>query len=225
VRQSCFLIAAALGTALVARLPAADPNFVGAWIGVSAISADGRTITTPDTARISLYTPENGFSSGVMVGRHLTDIFSLQGSYLRNSNSLLLTSSTSSSDDFSLYEQRRKATMDIAIAEVLVYARKRGSSVRPYVTVGGGMVRVSSAPGSIVVQSSNSREPPGAFSTWSPAIQVGVGVDVPLGKGWAFRYAFNETISRGNPISDQLEPPGLRNLANFQNLWGFTKSF
>jgi hypothetical protein len=53
---------------------------------------------------------------------------------------------------------------------------------------------------------------------------VAVGADWLLKKGWMFRYTFSETI-RQNVISKQLAPPGERNLANFQNLFGFVKQF
>jgi hypothetical protein len=40
----------------------------------------------------------------------------------------------------------------------------------------------------------------------------------------ALRRKHNESIS-GNPISAGLTPPGERNLANFQNLFGFVRRF
>jgi hypothetical protein len=40
----------------------------------------------------------------------------------------------------------------------------------------------------------------------------------------AVRYSFSETIS-SNAVSAQLSPPAQRFLANFQNLFGVTKSF
>ena len=55
-------------------------------------------------------------------------------------------------------------------------------------------------------------------------LNVPVGMDVNLGKGWAFRYTFSETISQ-NPISDRLSPPGQHSFKNFQNLFGFVKRF
>jgi hypothetical protein len=44
-------------------------------------------------------------------------------------------------------------------------------------------------------------------------------MDVRLGRRWSVRYSFSESVS-GNPIAEQLSPPGQRNLANFQNLFG-----
>jgi hypothetical protein len=40
----------------------------------------------------------------------------------------------------------------------------------------------------------------------------------------SFRYSFSETIG-GNPISPRLSPPGERNLANFENLFGVVARF
>jgi hypothetical protein len=62
--------------------------------------------------------------------------------------------------------------------------------------------------------------PPPEFKSSAAALRVAVGIDLALSSNWSFRYSFNETI-RGNPISEQLSPPGRRNLANFQNLFGF----
>jgi hypothetical protein len=62
------------------------------------------------------------------------------------------------------------------------------------------------------------------FSSNAIVLNVPVGMDVNLGKGWAFRYTFSETISK-NPISDRLSPPGQNSLKNFQNLFGFIRRF
>ena len=50
-----------------------------------------------------------------------------------------------------------------------------------------------------------------------------MGLDLTLGRGWRVRYSFSESVS-GNPISRQLSPPGQRNLANFQNLFGVVRA-
>ena len=65
---------------------------------------------------------------------------------------------------------------------------------------------------------------PRDFAKSIAALRVAVGVDVKLRRGFSLRYSFSETIS-SNPISEQLSPPGQRPLKNFQNLWGFVKSF
>ena len=56
------------------------------------------------------------------------------------------------------------------------------------------------------------------------ALNVPVGIDAALGRGWAFRYTFSETIS-GNPIDDHLSPSGRHSFKNFLNLFGFIKRF
>ena len=53
---------------------------------------------------------------------------------------------------------------------------------------------------------------PREISSLRPALQVAVGVDVKIGEGWDFRFAFSETIS-ANPISKELTPFAPRNLA------------
>jgi hypothetical protein len=49
-------------------------------------------------------------------------------------------------------------------------------------------------------------------------------LDLEIGRGWIVRYSFSESLS-GNPISERLLPPGERNLANFQNLFGIIRAF
>jgi len=66
--------------------------------------------------------------------------------------------------------------------------------------------------------------PPAEFTSTAPALRVAVGIDLAIHSGWAFPYSFSETI-RPNPVSERLIPPGDRNLANFQNLFGFVKAF
>jgi hypothetical protein len=63
-----------------------------------------------------------------------------------------------------------------------------------------------------------------ALGSTRVALRVAVGMDLAMGTAWSFRYSFSETIS-GNPISARLTPPGERNLANFQNLFGIIRQF
>jgi hypothetical protein len=48
--------------------------------------------------------------------------------------------------------------------------------------------------------------PPQHVSVNVIALHVPVGIDINVGKGWAFRYTFSETLSN-NPISDRLSLP------------------
>jgi Outer membrane protein beta-barrel domain len=198
--------------------------FAGALGGVSTLSADGRSITTASSANISLYKPENGPSLQLIGGRHLNNYWSVQGTYGWNRNDLTLTSSQASGEQFAFYEQKRKASTRSVIGELMVYFRRRGSRVRPYLSTGVGLVRVMSGAETIGASIGALTPVPAAFRSSKPALRVAVGIDWLLGKGWAFRFAFDETIRR-NAISEHLMPPGQRNLANFQNMFGFVKQF
>jgi hypothetical protein len=61
--------------------------------------------------------------------------------------------------------------------------------------------------------------PPQEFNSVAAALRLAVGIDMTIHGRWAFRYTFSETI-RDNPVSAVLSPPGQRNLATFQNLFG-----
>ncbi len=123
-----------------------------------------------------------------------------------------------------LHEQIRTSSQHGVLGDLLVFFRNRRSSARPYLSVGAGFVRLRSTEVSINSIVGAPRLPPKQFTSTAPALRVAVGIDLALGRGWAFRYSFSETI-RNNPISAQLSPPGRRHLANFQNLFGFVKNF
>jgi hypothetical protein len=196
---------------------------VGAVGGISTLSADGRSLTAGTSTGISLYKPENGPTFQVVAGRHLNDLVSLQVSYGWNRNRLTLTSSQYSGDDFVFYEQMRKASQHGVLGELLLYFRNRKSFARPYLSLGAGVVHLDSSQESIE-PASGQLAAPGAFSSAEPAVRVAVGIDLFLRGSWAFRFIFSETI-RNNAISGRLTPPGQRNLAHFQNLFGFVKYF
>ncbi len=199
-------------------------GFVGALGGISTLSADGQTRITPDSTQVSLYKPENGPTFMAVGGGHLSDYLSLQGSYGWNRNDLTLTSSQSCADANMFVEQVRVATQHSVLGELLLYFRNRKSSVRPYLSAGAGVVRLSSPEASIRSARGLNQMAPGAFGSTSAAFRVAVGIDLFIKNGWAFRFTFSETI-RNNAISEQLSPPGERNLAHFQNLFGFVKHF
>jgi hypothetical protein len=122
-----------------------------------------------------------------------------------------------------------KAVMNTAVAEAMVYFRNRRSAVRPYVAAGFGAthLRAESRNSGIpdrIVPASRAIAFPREFSALKPAFRAAVGIDIRLRGGLALRYCFSETI-QGNAISEQLRPPGERNLANFQNLFGFAWQF
>jgi len=98
------------------------------------------------------------------------------------------------------------------------------SRLRPYLSVGTGLVHFASSHERLDQVLGSPDLPPQRFSSNMIALHVPVGIDVNLGKGWAFRYTFSEALSK-NPISDLLSPPGQHSLKNFQNLFGFVRQF
>ena len=207
-----------------ATLRAQDSNFVGFQTGISTVSADARSIVSGTSTSISLYKPENGPTFKSVAGRHFNDYLSLQATYGWNRNTLRLTSSESSGDRNAFYEQTRSATQHTALAEFLVYVRKKGKTVRPYLSVGLGAIHFNSGASTIRGLIEEGVAAPGAISSTGLAVRSAVGIDVFIKGGWAFCFSFDETI-RNNPISAQLNRPGERKLAHFQNLFGFVKTF
>jgi len=106
----------------------------------------------------------------------------------------------------------------------LVYFRRREDRLRPYLSAGTGVVRFSSTRQNEVAIGGNPALPPTRFASTRPALRVAVGMDVAVTHRLALRYSFGETI-RHNDVSAQLAPPGKRNLANFQNLFGLLVRF
>lgn len=206
------------------QLKAQRAPFAGGLAGISTLSADGRSLTAGNSSAVSLYKPENGAALNFFAGVHLTDFLSLQGNYVWNRNQLTLSSARISPAEEFFYEQSRSSNQHGFIGDLLLYFRGRSSWARPYLSVGSGLVRLSSKEKSILAVSGMPPLPPTEFTVSAPALRVAVGIDFAFHANWAFRYSFSETI-RSNPISEQLAPPGQRNLANFQNLFGFVRRF
>lgn len=196
-------------------------RFVGGLFGVSTLSADARALVDASAINVSLYGPENGPALNLFAGAHLTRYFTVQASYVWNANDLTLVSVAAAQGGQAFYEQRRNSRQHALVADALAYFRDFGSRLRPYLSVGAGVVRLETdAPEPSV----NRRfEPPPAISATRAVLRVAVGMDVALGD-WRFRYTFSESLS-GNPISEELSPPAPRNLANFQNLFGIFRQF
>lgn len=214
------MITVLLLTGAVPAALAQEPRvYAGALFGVSTLSADGRSVTAPAEARVSLYKPENGPALNVFAGVHLTGFLSAQASYVWNRNDVMLLSSFLAPSGGGFYEQSRESSQHAVVGDALLYFRARGSSVRPYLSTGVELVRFKSGPAQRTVES-GAPAPEGDITATNVALRVAVGIDLALGSRWAFRYSFSETIS-GNPISARLRPPGQRNLANFHNLFGF----
>jgi hypothetical protein len=212
-----------LGTALQARAQDDDRLYAGVLVGVSTLSADGRASTQPSHAEVSLYKPENGPAINLFVGVHLGRYFTVQSNYVWNRNDLTLFSSVASAEGGRFYEQPRTSSQHAGVVDAMLYFRAIESGIRPYLSTGAGLVRFTSeSTGNGVAGGLPS--PDREVASTRLALRVAVGIDLAMGERWSVRYSFSETIS-GNPISGRLTPPGERNLANFQNLFGIVRRF
>lgn len=211
----------ALFTAIPAAQRAPGP-YVGVLVGVSTLSADARSeVADHGNVDVSLYTPENGPAISVLFGIHVHQYVSLQANYVWNANDVALTSVRGV--DSSFYEQPRSSGQHAVIGDLLLYFRNLDSAIRPYLSVGGGAVRIdtTSLGGARV---GGAVPPPQTIRALNGVLRTAVGIDIALSRHWAVRYTFSETLS-GNPFSAALTPPGERKLANFQSLVGIVRAF
>jgi len=157
----------------------------------------------------------------VFAGAHLHNYFSVQVNYVWNRNNLILNSSSSTG---TFYRETRSSSQNAAIADFLIYFRRRGSRIRPYLGTGGGMTHLTSTRTLLIASGGVPVLPPTAFSYTGPVFRSHVGIDLRLARKLDFRYSFSEMIGH-NEVSKHLSPPGPRKLANFQNLFGFVVRF
>jgi outer membrane protein with beta-barrel domain len=198
--------------------------YAGVLGGVSSLSGDARSLVTSGSAAFSSYDPANGGNFSLLFGKHFSDYFSAQASYIWNENHLNLSSAISSNDTQEGYHETRTSSQQTVNGNVLVYFRARDSRLRPYLSVGTGFMHFASTQEAVQQVLGTPNLPPRHFAETLVVLNVPVGMDLNLGKGWSFRYTFSETIS-GNPISDRLSPRGQHTFKNFQNLFGFIRRF
>ena len=198
--------------------------YAGILGGAATLSGDARSTLSDSSTAFSSYGPKNGGALEILAGKHFSDYFTVQVNYIWNSNGLTLTSAALNGGTQAGYQELRKSSQHSVIADVLVYFRGRESRLRPFLSVGTGVVHFSSSLERIEQIVGTPSLAPRQFSANMIALHVPVGMDVKLGKGWAFRYTFSETLS-AHPISDRLSPPGQHSLKDFQNLFGFVRQF
>lgn len=195
--------------------------YAGALTGIATLSADAQTSVGSTDAGASLYKPANGPILNLFGGAHLNDYLSLQVNLTTNRNDLVLTSFRGA--DLA-YEQKRRSSQHGFSGDVAIYFRARRSWVRPFLSAGVGGTRFKTESVELTYLRGAINTPPNEFSDTRVSFRTAVGIDAAIKRGWAFRYSFVEPIQK-NPISARLSPPGLRNLASFQNLFGFVKTF
>ena len=198
--------------------------FAGGGGGISTLSADGQTRISGTETAISLYKPENGPVFHFFAGRDLTNYFSVQGSFTRNTNSFGITGTRTAAGVEATFQQEYQMRSMSGGGEGMFYFRPRTSRFRPYLSGGVGMTRFRATAGAVRIAKGTVQLPPATFDAAKPYWRTAVGIDVAVGQGWMFRYSFSEAVT-GNPISKQLQPPGARGLADFQSIFGFLKRF
>jgi hypothetical protein len=196
----------------------------GLQAGVSTLSGDAASTLSTSAADFSSYNPQNGIALSVIFGNDLSEYVSLQADYIYNRNRLTLASGAFANGTLNSDREERSSSQQNLIGDVLVYFRGRQSRLRPYLSVGTGLVHFSSFQQRVDLIAGSPSLPPQSFSSNLVALHVPVGMDVKLRAGWMFRYSFSETLTK-NPISDQLSPPGPHSLKNFQNLFGIIRRF
>jgi len=125
--------------------PAQAQFYGGVLGGVSTISGDARSLLSPSSTAFSSYDPKNGGAVEILVGRHFSDYFSLQANYIWNRNPLTLTAAAFNNGIQDGYQETRNSTQQSVVADVLVYFRNRDSRLRPYLSVGTGLVHFASS--------------------------------------------------------------------------------
>jgi hypothetical protein len=202
-----------------APLLAQDRNYVTALGGFAAISDDGKNDFNHG-AIASSYRHSNGAALNVGAGRHFSNWISVQGNYIWNRNTIFL----SGINNGGFYEHRNDTSQHAVVLDGLLYFRPLTSRVRPYLSTGVGLVRISRELREVTALRPPILETTPSASAWYAGLRVAVGIDVLWKNGWGLRYSFSETISP-NLFSKSLLPPGDRTLMNFQNLWGVVKYF
>jgi hypothetical protein len=225
VTRVFFVLAIVVCGVAVRPLPAtaaeSDRLYAGGPVGISTLSADARTVVSSPNVSVSLYKPENGAAVSGVVGVHLYRFVSIQANYIGNRNRVTLVSAVISPSGGHFDEQARSTAQHALVGDVLIYVRALESVVRPYFSVGVGVVRFDSDQLPLALGSDLEPALEHIASTRA-GLRVAVGIDVTLGGGWSFRYSFSDAMSR-NPVSSQLSPRGQRSLANFQSLFGLVR--
>lgn len=197
--------------------------FVGGYVGVSTLSADGRTDVASSGAQFSSYKPENGLTAVGFAGRHLNDWVSVMGSYGWNRNSMLLAAGDAGPVS-NATSREYESSMRTVIGEALFYFRPRSSRIRPYLSTGAGLVDIDAASRGAAGGFGLPASLPDSIDHTGAAFRVAVGIDLFVSRNVAVRYSFSETI-QGNPFSAALTPAAPRQLANFQNWLGLAFHF
>jgi len=126
-------------------MPVQAQFYAGVLGGVSTLSGDARSLLGPSATSFSSYEPKNGGAVDVLAGRHFSDYFTLQANYIWNRNRMHLSSVSATNGTVQGYQETRRGSQQSVIADLLVYFRHRDSRLRPYLSVGTGLVHFASS--------------------------------------------------------------------------------
>jgi hypothetical protein len=119
--------------------------YAGALGGVATLSGDARSLLNPGSAAFSLYDPQSGGAIEILVGKHFLDYLTVQANYIWNRNRMHLSSVSATNGTVQGYQETRRGSQQSVIADLLVYFRHRDSRLRPYLSVGTGLVHFASS--------------------------------------------------------------------------------
>ena len=119
--------------------------YAGVLGGVSTLSGDARSVLSPGSNAFSSYDSKSGATLELLAGRHFSDYFTIQASYIWNPNELTLTSATFNNGTQQGYQESRSSSQQSVTSDFLVYFRNRDSRLRPYLSVGSGLVHFASS--------------------------------------------------------------------------------
>src|SRR5215469_8812514 len=198
--------------------------YVGALGGVASISGDARSTLSSVSSAFSSYNPKNGGALELLAGKHLSDYFTVQANYIWNANDMTVAGGTSTGGTQQGYQEVRSSSQQSVLGNVLVYFRNRDRRLRPYLSVGTGLVHFSSTQQHVDLSVGEPLLPPRSFSSNMIALNVPVRIDIAVCHGYALRYTFSETIT-SKPIVNDLSPSSQHAFKNYLNLFGFIRSF
>lgn len=219
IKVIVLAIACLMPSFVVAQRLTRETIYFGGMAGIATLSGDANAVITPASASTSLYDPSNGGAASAFVGAHVFNYISLQADYVWNRNDVVLVSSINIPGASSFYRLPESVTQQAFLGNVLIFFRKHGSRIRPYLSEGVGAVLIHSQLSGAGIVSGSPDLPPVSSDHPSVVLRTSVGLDVRLRGSWYFRYSFGETITR-NTFGDQLSPPEHRIAKNFQSLFG-----
>ena len=205
-------VVCALAISFVLSAQTEKKNFVAGLGGLAILSGDAQS-TFARGAVASFHSPKDGLALNLAAGHHFNNWISAQGNYIFNRNDVTLNG-VSGNTFYTALNQSRQHQI---VFDGMLYVRPLSSRIRPYLSVGFAMVRVSR--NQVSLEGAAAVVPTATAAAWHPGLRSAVGMDLTIKPGWAFRYSFSETLT-GSLFSRSLVPPAQKNLMNFHHLFG-----